>query len=89
MTVNRHEVAVFQNLVRMTDTVHTGDAEFTRDDRTVDQHSTPAFDNGARKRNQVCHCRLDRFADEDLTLSKTAEVVAPVNAANRAGGNTG
>ena len=89
MTVDRHEIAIFQNLVRMADTVHTGYTEFSRDDRTVNQHTTTAFDNGAGKWNQVGHCRLDRLADKDLTLSKPPEVTAPTNAANRAGGDTG
>ena len=82
MTVDRHQVAVVQNLVDVSNTVNTGDAEFSRDDRTVNQHATAAFDNGARKRNQVRHCRLDRFADKDLPLPKLPEVSTPVNATN-------
>ena len=89
MTIDRHEVAIFQNLVCMTDTVHAGDAELSRNDRTMNQHTTTAFDNGARKRDQVSHSWLDRFADENLALPKTAEVVAPANAANHAGDYTG
>lgn len=88
MTVDRHEVAVLQNLVCVTDTINTGDAELPRDDRTVDQHSTAALDNGTCERDQVRHCWLDRFADEDLSLSKPPEVTVPANAANRASGNT-
>ncbi len=88
MTVDSHQVTVFQDLSGVADTVDTGDAEFPRDDRAVDQHSAAAFGDGARKRNQVCHRRLNRIADEDFTLSGLAEVAAPLNAAHRAGGGT-
>lgn len=88
VTVDSDEGAVFQDLSCIADTVDTRDAEFSRDDRAVDQHSAPAFDDGAGERDQVCHRWLDRVADEDFTLSELTEVAAPMNTANRAGGNT-
>ena len=89
MTVDGHEVAVFQGLGRAAYTIDTGDTEFTRNDRTVDQHSATAFDDGTRKRYQVCHRRLDRIADEDFAAPELAKVASPANAAYCAGGNTG
>lgn len=69
-------------------TASTGDAEFSRADRTVDQHSAAAFDTGARERDRVCHRRLDGVADADFALLQLAQLAAPMNTANRAGGGT-
>jgi len=88
VTVDSDEGAVFQDLSCIADTVDTRDTKFSRDDRAVDQHSARAFDDGAGERDQVRHRWLDRVADEDFTLSELAEVAAPNNTANRAGGNT-
>ncbi len=83
MSIDRHEVAVFQNLAQVADTVNTADSEFSRDSLTLDQYSTAAYDSGACERDQVRHCWPDRLADEHLSLSKPPEVAAPANAANR------
>mgnify|MGYP001547332091 CR=1 FL=1 len=89
MTVDRHQVTVFQYLSRVADAIDTGYAEFSRNDRAVDQHPAPAFDNRTRQWNQMCHGRLDGVTDQDFPLPEPAEVMPPVNTAHRAGGSTG
>ncbi len=73
---------------RMVNAVGAGNTELARDKSAVDQHAAAAFDDSARHRYQMRHCRLDGVAHQNFPGPKFQQVLAAADQARGSRGKT-
>src|SRR5210317_644691 len=73
VTVNRQPVSRLNDPGCLGNPGHTGDAIFTGNDSSVNQHSATALDNGSSQWRQKSHVWLNGIADQHVTSFKICQ----------------